>query len=347
MKVLIIDRFRELADEFEKFCRNSGMEIFQNLEIDYAKDTNVYRMDTFEEYVQRMEKEGPEWITPDEEVLDKIKDTDILLIQWGAVSSKIIDAAEKLKFIATIRSGCENINVQYAKSKGIRVSFAPSRLAEVVADMTVALTLSECRGIVRRNLIANKGEWVEEKYNDSSHAALSNLVIGIIGYGGIARTVAKRFRKGFGSRVIAYEKITPPEVLKEDGVELAELHELLQTADIITMHARLCEETRQMIGASEFAMMKPNAIFINTARAGLVDEQALIHALQTKQIRGAGLDVYEKEPLPLDSPLLTMDNVTLMPHSAGITNDILTNSLKIIVTEFERFLNGEELKFNV
>jgi len=347
MKVLIIDRFRELADEFEKFCRNSDLEIFQNLQVDYAKDTNVYRMNTFEEYVQRMEKEGPEWITPDDEVLEKIKDADIVLIQWGAVSSEIIDAAKKLKFIATIRSGCENINFQYAKQKGISVSFAPSRLAEVVADMTVALTLSECRGIVRRNLITNKGQWIEEKYNDASHAALSNLVVGIIGYGGIARTVAKRFVKGFGSRVIAYEKITPPEVLKEDEVETAELSELLKTADIITMHARLCKETEHMIGAREFAMMKPNAVFINTARAGLVDEQALIHALRTGQIRGAGLDVYEKEPLPLDSPLLTMDNVTLMPHSAGITNDILTNSLKIIVTEFERFLKGEELKFNV
>lgn len=345
MKVLIVDRFSELADEFKQFCQNSELELFQNLEIEYAKDTNVFRMQTFEEYVQRMEHEGPEWITPDEEVLDKIADADILLIQWGAVSTKIIDAAKRLRFIVTIRSGCENINVAYAKSKGISVSFAPSRLAEVVADMTVALALSECRGIVRRNLIATKGEWIEEKYNDNSHAALSNLVIGIVGYGGIARTVSKRFIKGFGAKVIAYEKITPPEILKADGVEQVELSRLLQTADIITMHARLCPETRGMIGANEFALMKPNAIFINTARAGLVDEQALVHALETKQIRGAGLDVYEKEPLPLDSPLLKMDNVTLMPHSAGITNDILKNSLKIIVTEMERFLKGEPLEF--
>lgn len=342
MKVLVVDRFRDMADEFEKICQASELEMLKNLQIEYAKDTNIFRMNTFEEYVQKMEQEGPEWIMPDEEVLEKIRDADILLIQWGAVSTKIIDAAGQLKLILTIRSGCENINTQYAKSKGIAVSFAPSRLAEVVADMTVALALSECRGIVRRNLTATKGEWVEEKYNDASHAAISNLVVGIIGYGGIARTVAKRFVNGFGSRVIAYEKITPPEILKEDGVEAMELSDLLRTADIITIHARLCPETRHMIGAGEFAMMKPNAIFINTARAGLVDEQALIQALETKQIRGAGLDVYEKEPLPLDSPLLKMDNVTLMPHSAGITNDILKNSLKIIVAELERFLKGEE-----
>lgn len=347
MKVLVVDRFPDIAEEFKDFCQNSPQELFQNLKIEYAKDSNIFRMQSFEQYVQKMEKEGPEWTTPDEEVLEKIKDADILLIQWGAISTKVIDAAPRLKFIVTIRSGCENINTGYAKSKGIHVSFAPSRLAEVVADMTVALALSECRGIVRRNLIATKGEWVEEKYDDASHGALSNLVVGIVGYGGIARTVAKRFTKGFGSRVVAYEELTPPEVLKEDGVEQMPLSKLLQTADIITIHARLCPETKHMIAEKEFAMMKANAIFINTARAGLVDEKALIRALLTKQIRGAGLDVYEKEPLPLDSPLLALDNVTLMPHSAGITNDILTNSLKIIVTEMERFLKGEPLEFEI
>ena len=347
MKVLVIDRYPDLAEEFQAMCAESDLEALRDLKIEYAKDTNVYRMNTFEEYVQRMEKEGPEWIEPDQEVLDKIQDADILLIQWGAVSSAVIEMGKKLKFIATIRSGCENINVDYAKKRGIQVSFAPSRLAEVVADMTVALTLSECRGIVRRNLIANHGKWTEEKYNDASHAAISNLVIGIVGYGGIARTVARRFCAGFGSKVIAYEPITSPEILKEDGVEQVELDELLRQADVVTMHARVCKETIHMIGEREFSLMKPNAIFINTARAALVDEKALIQALQTGKIRGAGLDVYEKEPLPLDSPLLSMDNVTLMPHSAGITNDILKNTLKIIKTEFERFLKREPLKFTI
>lgn len=102
-----------------------------------------------------------------------------------------------------------------------------------------------------------------------------------------------------------------------------------------------------MFGKAQFDLMKPNAIFINTARAGLVDEEALIDALQSGKIRGAGLDVYSVEPLPLDSPLLQMDNVTLMPHSAGITNDIIQNSLKIITVEIERFLTGEKLAFLV
>jgi len=123
--------------------------------------------------------------------------------------------------------------------------------------------------------------------------------------------------------------------------------ELCRNCDIISLHARLVPETEKMFGKHQFDLMKPNAIFINTARAGLMDEEALVEALQSGHIRGAGLDVYTVEPLPLDSPLLKMDNVTLMPHSAGITNDIIKNSLKIINTEIERFLNGEKLKFTV
>ncbi len=348
MKVLVIHRRAELYERFRTFCEESEKTYFSNLEIDYAKDTNIIRLcDNFESYVQRMEHEGPEWTVPDQEVLEKIVDADIVLTEWGAISSKVIERGKKLKLIATIRSGCENINVKFAHSRNIAVSISPSRLANVVADMTVALMLSECRGILRRNLRYNHGVWVEEKYNDVSHAALSSLKIGLVGYGGIARTVAKRLVQGFGCDVMAYEKITPEAIIRGDGVKPVDYDTLCRTADIISIHARLVPETEKMFGKHQFDLMKPNAIFINTARAGLVDEEALIEALESKKIRGAGLDVYSVEPLPLESPLLRMDNVTLMPHSAGITNDIIINSLKIITQEVERFLTGEALQFIV
>lgn len=348
MKLLVIHRKRELYERFCEFCNESEQQCFRDLIVDYAQDTNIKRLcDNFESYVQRMEHEGPEWTTPDDEVLEKIKDADILLTEWGAIGSKVIGVAQRLKMIATIRSGCENINVDYARSKGISVSISPSRLANSVADMTVALMLSECRGLLRRNLRYNAGKWVEEKYNDCCHAAMCNLKIGLVGYGGIARTVARRLVNGFGCEVFAYETITPREKLLSDGVIPLEYDELCRRCDIISIHARLVPETERMFGEKQFALMKPNAIFINTARAGLVDEEALIDALQSGKIRGAGLDVYSVEPLPLDSPLLQMDNVTLMPHSAGITNDIIQNSLKIITAEIERFLKGEKLEFVV
>ena len=347
MKILVVHRETELYERLKQLCENSEKKYFRDLKIVYARDTNAKRYGNFESYVQKMEKEGPEWIEPDQEVLDKIADADILLTEWGGISSRVIQAGKKLKLIATIRSGCENINTEYAKERGIPVSISPSRLANAVADMTIALMLSECRGILRRNLRSNHGEWVEEKYNDESHSALCNLRIGLVGYGGIAREVAKRLVKGFGSEVVAYETITPYEVLREDGVAPVSLEELCKTCDIVSLHARLVPETEKMFGKDQFALMKSNAIFINTARAGLMDEEALIEALQSGRIRGAGLDVYAQEPLPPDSPLLQMDNVTLMPHSAGITRDIIKNSLKIISTELERFLRGEELKFTV
>lgn len=345
MKILVVHREAELYERLKDFSTNSDKDYFRDLEIEYAQDTNAKRYGNFESYVQKMEREGPEWIEPDREVLDKIVDADILLTEWGGISSQVIQAGKRLKLIATIRSGYENINADYAGKLGIPVSVAPSRLANAVADMTVALMLSECRGILRRNLRSNGGAWVEEKYNDESHSALCSLKIGLVGYGGIAREVAKRLVKGFGAEVFAYETIASPEVLEADGVVPVTLEELCRICDIVSLHARLVSETEKMFGKEQFAMMKPNAIFINTARAGLMDEEALIEALQSGKIRGAGLDVYATEPLPADSPLLGMDNVTLMPHSAGITRDIIKNSLKIICAELERFLKGEELQF--
>lgn len=343
MKVLVVHRKRELYERFEDLCRKSTNEYARSLSIEYAKDTNAERFGEFEAYVRKMEKEGPEWIEPDEDVINKIVDADILLTEWGGISSKVIAAGKCIKLIATIRSGLENINVDFAHRRGIKVCIAPSRLANPVADMTIALMLSECRGLLRRNLRCTNGEWVDEKYDDESHSALCNLKIGIVGYGGIARVVAQRLVKGFDCEVLAYETITPRETIESDGVRCVSLDELCRSCDIISLHARLTVETRKIIGEQQFNMMKPNAIVINTARGELIDENALIEALQSHKIRGAGLDVYAVEPLPKDSRLLQMDNVTLMPHSSGITNDTVKNSLSVLYPEIERFLNNEEL----
>jgi D-3-phosphoglycerate dehydrogenase / 2-oxoglutarate reductase len=325
----------------------SSNESARALSIEYAKDTLTTRFGEFEAYVKKMEKEGPEWILPDEEVLEKIADADVLLTEWGGVSSKVIAAGKHLKLIVTIRSGFDNINIAFARERGIKVCIAPSRLANPVADLTVALMLSECRGLLRRNLRYTDGEWVDEKYNDESHSALCNLKIGLVGYGGIARVVARRLVNGFGCEVVTYEKFTPLEIIQSDGVKSVSLEALCSSCDIISVHARLTPETRKMIGRKQFALMKPNAIIVNTARGDLIDEEALIEALQSGKIRGAGLDVYAEEPLPKDSKLLRMDNVTLMPHSAGITIDIVKNGLSIVIPEIERFLNGQELRNSV
>ena len=155
MKMLVIDTNPALQNEF---LLPKNLSRLGNMEIDFALDTNVLRFENFQNYVEKMEKEGPEWITPDGEVMKKIVDADIVLVHWSGVSSKMIETANKLKLIATIRSGAEHINVKAAIQKGISVSISPSRLAEPVADMTFALMLSECRGLLRYNLRYNRGE---------------------------------------------------------------------------------------------------------------------------------------------------------------------------------------------
>ncbi len=347
MKLLVIHQDTKLFALLKEFCETSDKPYFKNLELEYLHDTSTARYGSHAAYCKRMEEEGPEWFDPDPAVLEKIKDADILLTEVCGVNKKVIDAAKQLKMIATIRSAAENINYEYAAQKGIPVSISPSRLGQAVADMTVAMVLSECRGLLRRNLRYTNGEWVSEKYNDDSHSVLGNLKIGLVGYGGIARIVAKRFIHGFDCQVYAYEEITPKEVIISDGVVPVSLEELCKTCDVISLHARLVPENVGMFGKEQFDMMKPNAIFVNTARAGLTDEDALIEALQTGKIRGACLDVYSKEPFPKDYPLLKMDNVTMMPHSAGVTADMEKNSLKIIIKDIERFLKGEELQFKV
>jgi len=175
---------------------------------------------------------------------------------------------------------------------------------------------------------------------------LKNHTAGLIGFGIIGHKVAARL-KAFGVKVLTYDPYCSKETAEAAGVELVSFEELLKRSDYVSMHARLSDSTKNLMGEKEFKMMKPTAFFINTARAGLVDEAALVKALQEKTIRSAAIDVYSKEPLPADHPLLKLDNVTLTPHHAGATTDNLSNSLDIMLEELDRYFGGQELKNRV
>ena len=338
----------KFTEEAIRACENK-LSVLKGLELEYVTDTNRSRMANPKEYNLRMEKEGPEgWITPDKELMDKIGDADILFSCFSGVTEEMLKAGKNLKMVFLMRSGWENCNVAAAKKLGITVCNTPSRLAEPVADLTVAMMISECRGMLRGNRAILNGEWIQnDVYSDTTNAALCSLQVGLYGYGGIGRAIAKRLTKGFGAEVVAYDEYCTPESMIADGVRPVSLDELLRTSDIVSIHLRLVESTKNIMGAKEFEKMKPTAIFVNTARAGLVDQAALLNALETKQIRGTCLDVFWEEPVPVDSPFLKLDNVTLTPHRAGVTNDIVPNTINLMVKELDRFLKGEELQFEV
>lgn len=295
------------------------------------------------EWVLKIEKQGPEWVEPNDETMKMIADAEVILAHFAGVSAKMIDTAKNLKLIGVMRSGVENVNMKKAAEKGVTVVNAPGRVSEPVADFTVALILSEARNIVRDSLNYTRGVWPAFNPNDSANTALKNHTAGLIGFGIIGHKVAARL-KPFGVKVLTYDPFLSKERAEEAGVELVSMEELLKQSDYVSMHARLSESTENLMGEKEFNLMKPTAIFINTARAGLVDEKALVKALQEKKIRSAAIDVYSQEPLPADHPLLKLDNVTLTPHHAGATTDNQSNSLDIILEELDRYFAGQSLK---
>ncbi len=349
MKALII----EDGSLNRKIFNSENMEVLSVLngfELDFAKDTNIDKWEVGAEYIMKVETQGPEgWIVPDKEVMEKIETADIVLIHAACITRAMLEKGKNLKAVFCLRSGVEGINREAARELGISVSNTPSRLAEPVSDMAIAYMLSECRGIVRGNLIATHGEWQQRDiYFDRTNAPLCNLIIGIIGYGGIGKVLGRKLVKGFGTTVLAYDPYRTKEDMEKNGVIWCEtMAEVLKKSDIVSLHVRLNDETRNMFREEHFKLMKPTALFINTARAGLVDEDALVKALQEGTIRGAGLDVYFQEPLPADHPFLQMNNVTMMPHRAGVTSNIIMNTLRLLVPEIERFMKGEELLFKV
>ena len=308
-----------------------------DVEIEYTEDLTLQSLSNPMEYISRTEKTGAEWVEPAPEMLEKFADKDVIIVHWSPFNSKMIDAAKNVKFIGSMRSGWENVSKDYAESKGIVVKNCPGRLADSVSDLTMALTLSLNKGLLKRNLMASGGNWLVAYGQEKTFRPLSMLKVGLVGFGIIGQKVAQRFQ-ACGSTVQAYDPFVDDASFAALGVEKVDLDTLCRTSDIISMHARLSDDTRGLIGAAEFAKMQPHCFFINTARAGLADEQALIEALQNKQILGAGLDVYSEEPLDLESPLLQMDNVTLTPHMGGAFPGVIQLSLGLIIDTLKQYL---------
>lgn len=314
-----------------------------DVEIVYVRDQKGWSRQQFVEYASEMEKVGADAMEQCEELLEAAKDAEMIIANFAPVGSRIIEAAPKLKFIGVTRSGAENVAIDTASSHNVKVSVSPGRLADPVADYTVGMMLTESRNIARSSMGANGRKWDSARpANFQSVRSLRNKVVGIVGYGMIGQCVAKRVQ-AFGARVIAYDPFTPEEVFAKTQCERVSMEKLMETADFVSIHARLTKDTEGLVTKELIGRMKPTAFFVNTARANLVDEAALTEALLNHKIAGAALDVFQTEPLPDDHPLMSCDNVTLTPHRAGGTSDLAALSVNLVVDEVERYLKGEPL----
>jgi D-3-phosphoglycerate dehydrogenase len=288
------------------------------------------------------EDKGPGAVPPPRHILQQAAGTQILVVHFTPVSEQIIAGLPELKIIGVARAGVENIDVQAADRRGVLVFNVTGRNAEAVSDFTIGLMLAESRNIARSHAALREGNWRKQFVNTSYSGVLRGKTVGLVGYGQIGRLAARKLM-GFGVGIVVYDPYTPASAILEDGCKPTGIGELFRKSDFISLHARLTAENRQFIDADLIAQMKSSAYLINTARAGLVDQRALITALEEKRIGGAALDVFEHEPLPRNSPLRKLDNVTLTSHLAGVTQDTYRLSMELLYKNLADFLeNGRQ-----
>ncbi|WP_294468430.1 2-hydroxyacid dehydrogenase [uncultured Anaerofustis sp.] len=299
--------------------------------------------EAFAEYMLKTELEGAEAVEAGDEFVRLAEDADIIAVHLTPVNKKVIDNAKKLKLVAVMRGGVDSVNVDLLNKKGIIVTNAPWRSAFAVADFTVGMMISEVKNIAKSHHLLMEGKWEKEYPNDINYIDMRNRTIGLIGFGYIGQRVQQNL-SGFGSKVIVHDPFMDDERVKQLGGNPVSLDELLSTSDIISLHLRYSEKTKNFIGRKEFAKMNEKATLINTARAGLVDQEAMIEALENKKILGAAVDVYHEEPLPKDNPYTKLDNITLTPHIAGVSNDTIANAVEIISEDLNRYFKNEEMK---
>lgn len=235
------------------------------------------------------------------------------------------------------RGGVENIDVDSATAKGILVFRVEGRNAQAVSDFAIGLMIAELRNIARSHQSLREGRWRKEYVNSGYSCQLERKQVGIVGLGKIGSLVAKKL-SGFEVKAVGYDPFVDASLFQQWAVTRVELPELMSTSDVITIHARLSATTRHLIGRREIQRMKPTAILVNTARAGLVDEDALVEALTKRLIGGAALDVFDQEPLPPTDPYLSLDNVTVTSHLAGTAVEVLQRSPYLLCEVIQDYL---------
>ncbi|ASJ05807.1 hydroxyacid dehydrogenase [Thermococcus barossii] len=254
---------------------------------------------------------------PDEEKLvELVGDVDAIIVRSKPkVTRRVIEAAPKLKVIGRAGVGLDNIDLEAAKERGIKVVNSPGASSRSVAELAVALMFAVARKIAFADRKMREGVWAKKQCMGME---LEGKTLGIVGFGRIGYSIAK-IARALGMNVLLYDPYPNEERAREVGGKFVPLEELLKESDVVTLHVPLVEQTYHLINEERLRLMKPTAILINAARGAVVDTNALVKALREGWIAGAGLDVFEEEPLPKDHPLTKLDNVVLTPHIGAST----------------------------
>jgi phosphoglycerate dehydrogenase-like enzyme len=269
-----------------------------------------------------------------------VADTDFLILFPGVIAEPVLRAAPNLKLIQLVSAGFDQLDLNVCRELGVPVANNGGTNSLDVAEHTLTLILAWYRQLKAMDENVRNGNWWAIDSGATTYT-ISGKTVGLVGLGNIGRKVARLLR-AFGARVLYSDAFAaPPEVEQELGVQRVALDELLAQSDVVSLHVPLNADTRGLLSTAQFTRMKPTALVVNTCRGPVIDETALIAALQQGEIAGAALDVLEKEPPDPANPLLQMPNVLLSPHIAGVTRDTWARRGEFIFANLERVRRGE------
>ena len=310
-----------------------------------SKPNDIKELKSFAEVIMNIFDKKPS----EDKLVELISEVDGCITSWGSpkITKRVVKSAKKLKIIGHAAGSIKPYICEEVFIKGITVVHAAPIIAKPVAEFTLALMLNCLRAIPQHFIALKfKKNWNFRERKEKYTRDLKGKTIGIVGFGYVARELVKLLEP-FEVRILVYDPYVEHDKLKKYNAKKVSLEELLSNSDIVTIHAALTEETRHMIGERELKLLKPHAFIINTARGAIIDEKALIKALKEKWIAGVALDVYEREPLPEDSPLYELDNVILTPHIAGASGERISTLLSTIIEEFKLFFEGKEPRYKI
>lgn len=285
--------------------------------------------------------EGEDNPVPREVLLKKIEKVEgLLCLLTDRIDVKTLDAGKNLKVVSNYAVGFNNIDIDEATKKGVYVTNTPGILTETTADCAFALMMCIARRIAEADRHTRNGGWIHawgpKMFLGSD---IHGKTLGILGMGRIGTAMTKRAR-GFDMNVIYYDSIRREDLEGKLGIKYYSFRDLLKESDFVSIHVPLTDATYHMIGEKELSSMKKTAFLINTARGPIVAEEALFHALKNRMIAGAGIDVFEKEPIEKDNPLLKLDNIVITPHIASASIDTRTNMAILAATNLIEVLKG-------
>jgi len=285
----------------------------------------------------------PEYAPPPKKVIiDKARNVDALAtLLSDKMDAEVFDAAPKLKIVCQLAVGFDNIDVPEATKRGIYVTNTPEVLTDTTADFAWTLLMALARRVVEADKYVRTGQWkVGWHPNMMTGRDVYGTTIGIVGAGRIGYAVAKR-AKGFDMKILFYDVIPRPEI-EELGAKKVDLDTLLKESDFVTIHVPLMKETHHLINEQRLRLMKKTAYLVNNSRGPVVDEKALFKALKEGWIAGAGLDVFEQEPTPVDNPLLKLDNVVVAPHISSASLETRSRMAEMVAENMVAFFQGKQ-----